>query len=100
LNNSNFVFKENTLSRFNFEKNEKSYTLFPNPAKTFIQIQSKVTIGKYEIFDLGGKLIKSDIINEGKDFSIDIRILKSGFYILNLIDVYGNHMGNEKVIIH
>ncbi|WP_353778871.1 aryl-sulfate sulfotransferase [Winogradskyella sp. 3972H.M.0a.05] len=67
------------LSVDEFELNPVS--LYPNPTKDFISIESNITINSYEIYDLLGKKIAS---NELINNSINVSDLNSGMYILNL----------------
>src|SRR6218665_275983 len=56
-----------------------SFSLAPNPAKDFIQINSTYKNLQYAISDLQGKLVKT-----GTESTVDISELKAGTYIITL----------------
>lgn len=83
-----------TLSTTAFDSS-KNITIYPNPVKDVINIQSKTT-GEldYKITDIAGRLI-----TKGKsiDKKINIQNLKTGNYILELTDRSGQK-STEKII--
>ncbi|RZJ31638.1 MAG: T9SS type A sorting domain-containing protein, partial [Chryseobacterium sp.] len=56
-------------------------TLYPNPTSDVLNIETKQTISKIEIFDLSGKLLKSE---SGKDKKINVSQLAKGMYLIKL----------------
>lgn len=70
-----------TLSYNNFEKIE--FSLFPNPAKTFIQlkISNNQNINRIEVFDILGKQV---LIGNSIEHKIDVSNLAKGLYILKV----------------
>ena len=64
---------------------DNAVTVFPNPAKDEVNVNSKVNITAYELIDITGKII---IQKESKtfepSFKIDISTLKTGLYFLNV----------------
>lgn len=56
-------------------------TLYPNPTSDVLNIETKQTISKIEIFDLSGKLLKSE---SGKDKKITVSQLAKGMYLIKL----------------
>ncbi|MFZ1705191.1 MAG: choice-of-anchor V domain-containing protein [Saprospiraceae bacterium] len=63
-------------------------TVFPNPAKEILYVQSEEYISSLKIRDMSGKLI-SESYNFGFLSSVDIQSLHSGMYILEILFV--NH---------
>lgn len=60
--------------------------IYPNPATEFLAIQSKERILNYEIYDLSGRLVRQNMINNNQ---IPIQDLAKGFYYLKLELVEG-----------
>ena len=78
-------------------KNEskKNITLFPNPSNELIRITGLNQTGYYSIFDINGKLIKSDIV---ADSQISIIDLLKGFYTIIVTDRNGLLILRDKLI--
>ena len=59
--------------------------VFPNPANDKISVNSKVNINAYELVDITGKtIIQKQSKTFGTSFTIDISVLNSGLYFLNV----------------
>ncbi|MEM9680144.1 MAG: T9SS type A sorting domain-containing protein [Bacteroidota bacterium] len=58
-------------------------TLFPNPTRDFIHINSTVKVNSYTLYDLLGKQI-SDLTSITEDQKIDLSDLSDGVYMLKL----------------
>lgn len=71
---------QNTLS---IEENNFSndISVYPNPVKNILQFKTETTVIKVEIYDITGRILSSNSINENK---IDLSELKTGNYILRL----------------
>ncbi len=71
--------------------------VYPNPVKTLLTIQLPEN-GKYEIrlFDMTGKLLKKTE-TEFKMWSLQMKDLKPGFYLLNIIDREKKKYTNIKI---
>lgn len=65
-------------------------TLFPNPAEDVIQIESPQKIDAIQIYDLQGRLVKSEELN-GRT-SLNVSELESGVYLIEIL--------NENKILH
>ncbi|SHL75982.1 BspA family leucine-rich repeat surface protein [Chryseobacterium polytrichastri] len=57
-------------------------TIYPNPANDFIYVKNLKGNSTYKIFDLSGRIIQQDILNDEK---INVSNLMSGNYILQII---------------
>lgn len=81
---------------FNVKKKnitEKVPVLYPNPAKDIVTIQS-VEVSRVEIYNMGGKLLKS----QENSNEIHFDGLASGIYFIKIIDTEGN-LTTQKLII-
>lgn len=74
-----FDFKVNTN-----EQNEKSIILFPNPVRSLLSISSAESKTFYvTIYDMKGSKVTETLVSQ----SIDISILNSGLYLIEIIDI-------------
>lgn len=80
--------------------NKKGLSFYPNPAKTeiFIKNSTETTINKVSIFDLTGKLMQKNEVNEGEISSMTIATLARGMYILSAQDTNGNQYQSKLVV--
>ena len=83
---STFSSKENNLTDF---------TVYPNPATDFVNINSADSIDSYRIYDLTGRVVKrsSPYTN---NFRIDVTSLNKGVYMVKLNS--GDKTGSIKLI--
>ena len=73
-----------TFKGEHLETNENikfDFKIFPNPTSDILNIEPKQTISKIEIFDLSGKLVKSE---SGKDKKISVSNLTKGMYLIKI----------------
>lgn len=63
--------------------------LTPNPVDNYLSVISKQKITGYQIFDASGRMLASNVL---KDNSINVSRLKTGTYIITLL--------NDKKVIH
>ena len=64
---------------------DNAIKVFPNPANDKINVSSKVNIDAYELVDITGKtIIQKKSKTFGASFTIDISVLNSGLYFLNV----------------
>lgn len=87
----NLAFYDNSIgaSVNDFKKVNAQFTLFPNPAKSFIQIQGNWKPGSFiNIFSIGGKLLCTEPIN-GIDPEIDLSGYHPGTYLLSIREPSG-----------
>jgi len=79
---------------------ELSVSIFPNPASDLIAIQINGLIredAEIGLFDLTGKLIRSNTIKSGSTISyIDTKVLKSGLYI---VSITSNEVNERQTIV-
>jgi len=77
--------KTSTLSVEEVTK-EKSFTLFPNPFQEELQIASKEqSITQVQLYDLTGKLIQEEKVNNQNSFTLKTNGLQRGTYLITII---------------
>lgn len=65
--------------------NEKSFTLFPNPFQEELQITSKEqSISQVQLYDLTGKLIQEEKVNNQNAFTLKTNGLPIGTYLITI----------------
>ncbi|MCB0456852.1 MAG: PQQ-dependent sugar dehydrogenase [Flavobacteriaceae bacterium] len=78
--------------------NTDSFTLFPNPAKTQITIQSETEIlQQISIFDINGRLVHSEKKVSGNSKTMDISSFSTGLYLVKITSENG--IGSYKKFI-
>ena len=76
--------KTSTLSVEDFE-NTKSFTLYPNPFQEELQIASKEqSITQVQLYDLTGKLIQEEKVNNQNTFTFKTNGLPIGTYLITI----------------
>ena len=78
-----------------------SFTIFPNPTADLIAVQMKGLVRlpmQIQLFDMAGKLIKSNAINPGQTISfLDVETVYEGQYLLKISN--GHHQKSQKITI-
>lgn len=75
-----------TLGVNDFVKNDANITIYPNPVSDVLHIKSKDKIKNAKIFDMSGKTINTEVI----DNAINVKELQSGSYIISVETAKGN----------
>jgi glucose/arabinose dehydrogenase len=72
--------------------NKKGLSFYPNPAKTalFIRNGTETLLSKVTIFDLAGKAVLSQSIENTETPSVNISELARGLYLISVQDTAGN----------
>lgn len=79
-----FTTNTNTLS-VEEVTTEKSFTLFPNPFQEELQITSKEqSITQVQLYDLTGKLIQDENVNNQNVFTLKTNALSRGTYLVSI----------------
>ncbi len=81
------------------EMADNGYIIYPNPATTQINILAEKPVGAFELLDLTGEKIVSQTHLYSEMLHFDVSTLRSGIYLLRLIDIYGNQT-TEKVVVN
>lgn len=75
------------------------FKMFPNPASSFLNISSSNNnILNYEIYDISGRLIKKENV-ENKNSQIFVNNLASGVYLIKFTEADSNKSFTKKLII-
>ena len=78
-----------------------NFTIFPNPTADLIAVQMKGLVRlpmQIQLFDMAGKLIKSNAINPGQTISfLDVETVYEGQYLLKISN--GHHQKSQKITI-
>ncbi|MFI1773710.1 T9SS type A sorting domain-containing protein [Thalassobellus citreus] len=72
-----------------------NYSIYPNPVKDKLNINTSKNNLTTKIFDLNGKLVQENELNKTK--SINVETLKKGFYFIVIEDDLGN-IGTQKFV--
>ncbi len=72
---------QNVLATSETNKENKDITIYPNPVKNVLYIQSKTEIVKAEVYDAAGRIITSANV---KGNSVNVSELAKGSYIIRL----------------
>ncbi len=86
INSGIITFNPRDITSVESEEGNKDISIFPNPSKDFIIINSNLTFDKFEIYDVIGNLIVSDNYHS---YKITINSLSNGFYIIKLLSNNG-----------
>jgi hypothetical protein len=87
-------FFPNTVTGFAPE-NGTSYTIYPNPAKNSIKVQSKNEFIQIELMDVSGNIIRTINCSSGTE-TIDLQDLAKGLYLIRCTTTAG--IFTEKII--
>lgn len=71
--------------------NESDIIFFPNPASSFIILNSDHDILKVDILDVNGQLIRTHNYLNSKNVEIDIGELKDGLYFIKVLNTKRNY---------
>jgi hypothetical protein len=64
------------------------FSVYPNPAKNILNINSKTEISNVKLFDITGKkVLEANKLNNNQ---VNINSLKTGLYLLQIMDVNKN----------
>ncbi|PHR13648.1 MAG: hypothetical protein COA40_03530 [Aequorivita sp.] len=81
--------------------NENSIVFYPNPVKNELILrtsQPNAESLKIKIYNMEGKLLKSEGFNFQKEVILDISNFSKGLYFLNIEDENGNSTTNKFII--
>lgn len=78
--------------------NSNNLTLYPNPTNGILNLSSTENIQKVNVYDLKGSLILERNTSQLNAQTLDVSSLKSGIYVIELIDQTGSKLRNEFVV--
>ena len=65
------------------ENNVNLFSMYPNPAKDNVMIESEVNVNRYDIYNITGALVMSNEVN-AETFTVNVENLPAGAYIIRL----------------
>ncbi len=80
------------------EETIERVSIYPNPAKNRISIESNILFSKIIVRDIHGRVIRKVKIEETDYYSIDTPFA-SGYYFVSIIDSFGKTISNNSLII-
>lgn len=90
LGNRTQEIKTNNFLSVEEVSTEKSFTVYPNPFQEELNILSKEqSITQVQLYDLAGKLIQEEKVNNQNSFSLKTNSLPSGTYLITIISDKG-----------
>ncbi len=78
--------------------NSNNLTLYPNPTNGILNLRSTENILKVNVYDLKGSLILERNTSQLNAQTLDVSSLKSGIYVIELVDQKGSKLRNEFVV--
>ncbi len=78
--------------------NTNNLTVYPNPTNGILNLSSTENIQKVNIYDLKGSLILERNTSQLNAQTLDVSTLKSGIYVIELVDQTGSKQRNEFVV--
>ena len=92
--NGNSLFRviDTSLNTSSFD--EMSISVYPNPVKSILSIKnnSNSSLSKVTIYDITGKILVTQNMNESQTNSIDISEFTTGIYMILIEDINGNNI--------
>lgn len=67
------------------DANKAKISIYPNPTKDYLKVNSNSKITGVEIFDISGKKVKAEL----KDGAVDVQNLAKGSYVIKITDGSG-----------
>ncbi|MCC5918709.1 MAG: T9SS type A sorting domain-containing protein [Cryomorphaceae bacterium] len=77
---------------------ETLFTIYPNPTDDVLhlKISKEIQNAGIEITDLQGRKVHCQIIDNSKDAQMSVQHLRSGMYVLRVVDAQGQVLYQEK----
>ncbi|MDP4686934.1 MAG: T9SS type A sorting domain-containing protein, partial [Salibacteraceae bacterium] len=78
--------------------NSNDLIVYPNPTSGILNLSSTENIQKVNVYDLKGSLILERNASQLNAQTLDVSSLKSGVYVIELVDQTGSKLRNEFVV--
>ena len=65
------------------EHNATRVSVYPNPASSFVSVESSQMVDSYEVYDMAGAMVRRAAVGQ-KAFNLDIEALPAGTYLLKM----------------
>ncbi len=92
-----------SISSLSLEGTTYDITIGPNPSSDFLEIRANKDLRSntnVSIRDLSGKLAKKEQLTKGSSlYSIDVSMLQSASYILDIADQSGKSLFTQKIVV-
>jgi hypothetical protein len=85
-------FKQNSVERSGLI--QYNHRVYPNPVNTNLNIASVEAPTPYRIIDLMGRVVRSGMVGDNTDISIDVSALPNGIYFVFVDDLRDGHPVN------
>jgi alpha amylase-like protein/type IX secretion system substrate protein len=80
------------------ESTENMLNLFPNPSNGSITISYEYGLSAYQVFDISGKEVMGNSLNNNKSAVIVTSELNTGFYIIKTLSAQGRLLTNKFIV--
>ena len=92
--NGNSLFRVIDTSLNTSSLDKMSISVYPNPVKSILSIKnnSNSSLSKVTIYDITGKILVTQNMNESQTNSIDISEFTTGIYMILIEDINGNNI--------
>ncbi|HNL84681.1 MAG TPA: T9SS type A sorting domain-containing protein [Chitinophagales bacterium] len=87
-----------TITAIRNNSSKTSIKIFPNPSSGSISIQSEAAVNSVQIWNMEGKMIVEDKIDNQRAFTLS-KDLSNGAYIVRLLNNKNETLGEEKLLI-
>lgn len=77
---------------------EMEFSLFPNPAENQVKVSSQSKFNQFELIDLSGKIVQSNMIVPTNSLLIDLSELINGVYFVKVSDLNGNSQMKKLIV--
>ncbi len=77
---------------------ENKFSLYPNPVKNLLHLQTTAEVQHLEMYDVMGKKVQINYAPNGDEYRIELPELSKGVYFIHLITAQQQHF-NQKVCI-
>jgi hypothetical protein len=91
-----------SIFKFYSDQSKIKSIIFPSPSKNYVSVKvtnSKITFNKIHIFNIHGDLIYSETKDYSAEGAIDVKNIKGGIYIMQLLR-NNEIISNNKFIIY
>nr|WP_321408421.1 GH32 C-terminal domain-containing protein [uncultured Carboxylicivirga sp.] len=76
-----------------------SISIFPNPARDIIHIQSTIKVNAIEVYDISSKLIKTIKVSLPGESNIDISQLEKGIYLFSFVNETESQIVKKVIVL-
>ncbi|MEM6768146.1 MAG: T9SS type A sorting domain-containing protein [Bacteroidota bacterium] len=74
------------------------FSTYPNPTNEILYIDTGMEVGNITIYTLLGQPVSKYLLEKGTEMRVDLSLLPDGIYWIQLFDVAGKEIGQQKII--